>query len=82
MTVFVKGTTYRYLAPHWFPAQTVGGDEILKLWRKGRDTYDIAVQLGIPEHGVERRLHLMLESDKRDREWNWPPEPPQQRGQP
>lgn len=80
MTVFVKGTTYRYLAPHWFPSRTVGDDEILRLWKSGKDTYEIATLLQIPEHQIERQLHLARDTERREVEWNWPPEPPAQSG--
>lgn len=37
-----------------------GDDEVLALWRQGKDTYDIAATLQVPEHVIERRLHAAL----------------------
>lgn len=36
--------------------------DILMLWAKGRDTYAIALQLGVPEHQVEMRLHRLKDA--------------------
>lgn len=57
MIVFVGGTTYRHCAPRWIAEHTVGDDEILALWKQGKDTYEIAVALAMPEHQVDRQLH-------------------------
>lgn len=44
--------------------------EILILWRAGKDTYDIAKQLWVPEHHVASRLPHILERDRQDQEWD------------
>lgn len=76
MNIYVAGTTYRRVAPrnHWVPSPTVGDDQIINWWKLGQDTYAIAVFLNMPEHEVERRLHLAKDASRRDQEWNWPPE--------
>lgn len=44
--------------------------EILILWRAGKDTFDIAQQLWVPEHHIAGRLPLILQRDRQDQEWN------------
>lgn len=70
--------THRRLPPRIF-MRDVSDHEILTLWRIGKDTYDIATVLDVPEYEIERRLHLAKDRERRDQEWNWPPE---QRPQP
>ncbi len=38
--------------------------ELLRLWRAGNDTVSIAIELCAPESQVERRLHVILESER------------------
>lgn len=51
---------YRYYAPR--VPRLIGNDadaHILALWKAKRDTYAIALQLGIPEHQVANRLAVL-----------------------
>ena len=38
--------------------KSVSDATILVLWKGGQNTHEIAVTLGVPEHEIERRLHL------------------------
>jgi hypothetical protein len=51
---------YRYHPPRLPRILDASADtDILMLWAKGRDTYAIALQLGVPEYQVEARLHRL-----------------------
>ena len=51
---------YRYHPPRLPRILDASIDQdILMLWAKGRDTYAIALQLGVPEYQVEMRLHRL-----------------------
>lgn len=51
---------YRYHPPRLPRILDESADQdILMLWAKGRDTYAIALQLGVAEHQVEMRLHRL-----------------------
>jgi hypothetical protein len=54
---------YRYHPPRLPRILDESADQdILMLWAKGRDTYAIALQLGVPEHQVEIRLHRLKDA--------------------
>lgn len=67
--------SYRRVPPKHAVNSAVSSDEILRLWKRGLDTYEIAVKLDTPEHQVERHLHEARDGERRAAEWNWPPEP-------
>lgn len=63
----VPANPYRYYPPtlgrRFNPADEQTVDTlVLQLWDRRRNTYDIALQIGVPEHDVERRLHRALEA--------------------
>lgn len=66
---------YRHLPPRSIATRAVDDSEITSLWRKGKDTYEIATILAQTEASIERRLHLALESERRDADWSWAPKP-------
>jgi len=64
---------YRRLAPRSRVAMpTITDNQVLSLWYKGKDTYDIAVILSVPECEIERRLHMAKDALLRDQAWHWP----------
>lgn len=67
MTVSVD--LYRYYPPKLPRREAVRDDEILSLWSAGRDTYAIALQLGVPESEVANRLPRILENRRANAEW-------------
>lgn len=50
---------------------TATDDEILILWRGGKDTFDISKQLWQSEADIASRLPRLLERARQDREWNF-----------
>lgn len=44
--------------------------EILILWRRGLNTYDIARKHWVPEWHIAGRLHRILERARQDNEWS------------
>ena len=50
---------------------TPSDDEILVLWRAGKDTYDIAKALWVDESHVASRLPRIRERARQDQEWNY-----------
>jgi DNA-directed RNA polymerase specialized sigma24 family protein len=58
------GNRYRGLFNSYFPEQ-----EILVLWKAGRNTQEIARAVGLPESEVANRLPSILERSRQDKEW-------------
>lgn len=54
-----------------FTHSTPSDEEILILWRGGKDTCDISKQLWVPEYHVACRLPSILARDRQDQEWNF-----------
>ena len=59
------------MKPVRFIHGTPNDDEILMLWRAGKDTYDIAKQLWVDESHVASRLPRIIERARQDQEWNF-----------
>jgi len=53
---------YRYYPPTLPRFDAVSDARILQLWDSKRDTYDIALQTGIPEPQIEMLLHRALDT--------------------
>lgn len=53
---------YRYYPPTLPRPGVISEAKILQLWDSKRDTYDIAMQTGIPEPQIEMLLHRALET--------------------
>lgn len=63
---------YRYLAPKIARpvADQAKFDQVaLALWCAGRDTYDIAIALGVPESQVANQLPRLLDQLREERQW-------------
>jgi hypothetical protein len=64
---------YRELAPRsgLMNTKVVDDQTLLRHWRKGLDTYAIALQVGIPEYEVHNRLPGIRARDRSNAEWNF-----------
>jgi hypothetical protein len=49
----------------------IPADMVLRLWRSGRDTLDIARLTGTTESVICRLLPLVLKAAREDQEWNF-----------
>lgn len=58
----VPANPYRYYPPTLPRAGTISDEQILRLWDAKRDTYDIAMQTGVPEAQIEMLLHRALDT--------------------
>lgn len=59
------------MKPVRFIHGTPEDQEILLLWRAGKDTCDIAKQLWVDESHIANRLPHILQRDRQDQEWNF-----------
>lgn len=66
-----KVNLYRYYPPRRHTDMVVTDNQILKLWSAKRDSYDITLQTGIPEHEVVSRLWRIREGHRVNAEWNF-----------
>ena len=58
----VPANPYRYYPPTLPKLGVVSDARILQLWDSKRDTYDIAMQTGVPESQIEMLLHRALDA--------------------
>jgi DNA-binding CsgD family transcriptional regulator len=59
----------RHLPPRLPTDKTVSDSTLLHYWRRGLDTYAIALQLNIPEHEVANRLPRIRERERQNNQW-------------